>query len=58
MEKRVLRERRLTDEEVEHYRQIRDQVAAEMPEIRRRARAAKPRILLKHAVKTLKEDRS
>ena len=33
------------------------QVAAELPDIRRRAQSAKPRILLKCAVKTLKEER-
>lgn len=57
MKKRILRDRRLTDEEVERYRQIRDKVAAEMPEIQQRARAAKPRILLKCAMKILKEER-
>jgi len=52
-----LRERQLTDEEAERYDQIRRQVAAEMPEIRRRAEAAKPRILFKCVLKTLKEER-
>jgi len=57
MAKRSLRERRLTDEEVERYRRIREQVAAELPDIRRRTQSAKPRILLKCAVKTLKQER-
>jgi hypothetical protein len=57
MSKRIVRDRRLTDEEAEHYQQIRQQVARELPDIRRRARAAKPRILLKHVLKTLREER-
>ena len=57
MGKRIIRERRLTDEEVERYRHIRDQIAAEVPDIRRRAQSVKPRILLKCAMKTLKEER-
>ena len=57
MERRILRKRRLTDEEADRYRRIRQQVAAEWPEIRRRAKAAKPRILFKHVLKILKEER-
>lgn len=57
MGKRISRERRLTDEEVERYRRIRGQVASELPDIRQRARAAKPRILFKHVLKILKEER-
>jgi DNA-binding Xre family transcriptional regulator len=57
MEKRIRRERRLTDEEAERYQRIRRQVDAELPDIRRRARAAKPRILLRHVLKKLREER-
>jgi DNA-binding Xre family transcriptional regulator len=57
MGKRITRNRRLTDEEAERYRRIREQVGAELPDIRRRARAAKPRILLKHVLKELREER-
>jgi DNA-binding Xre family transcriptional regulator len=57
MGKQITRRRRLTDEEVSRYQRIREQVADELPDIRRRARAAKPRILLKGAVKVLKEER-
>ena len=57
MGKRITRDRRLTDEEAERYQRIRQQIAAELPDIRRRARAAKPRILLKHALKKLREER-
>jgi DNA-binding Xre family transcriptional regulator len=47
----------LTDAEAERYERIRQQVAAELPDIRLRARAAKPRILLKHVLKKLREER-
>ena len=57
MAKRITRDRRLTDEEAERYQRIREQVAGELPDIRRRARAAKPRILLKHVLKKLREER-
>jgi DNA-binding XRE family transcriptional regulator len=57
MAKRITRNRRLTDEEAERYQRIRAQVAAELPEIRRRAKAAKPRVLLKHVLKRLREER-
>jgi DNA-binding Xre family transcriptional regulator len=57
MGKRIIRDRRLTDEEAERYQRIREQIAGELPEIRRRARAAKPRILLKHVLKILREER-
>ena len=57
MGKRIIRNRPLTDEETEHYQWIREQIAAELPDIRRRARAAKPRILLKHVLKKLREER-
>jgi DNA-binding Xre family transcriptional regulator len=57
MGERITRERRLTDEEAERYLRIREQVAAELPDIRRRAKDAKPRILLKHILKKLREER-
>jgi DNA-binding Xre family transcriptional regulator len=57
MGERIRRDRRLTDEEAERYQRVRERVAAELPEIRRLAKAAKPRILLKQAVKTLKDER-
>lgn len=57
MGKRITRDRRLTDEESQRYQQVREQVAAELPEIRRRARAAKPGILLKHVLKKLRDER-
>jgi DNA-binding Xre family transcriptional regulator len=57
MGKRIQRDRRLTDEEADRYQRIRRQVAAELPDIRRRARAAKPRILLRHVLKKLREER-
>jgi ribosome-binding protein aMBF1 (putative translation factor) len=57
MGKRIVRDRPLTDDEKAKFREIRRQVAEEMPEIRRRARAAKPRILLKQVLKALKEER-
>jgi DNA-binding Xre family transcriptional regulator len=55
--RRITRDRRLTDEEAERYQRIRAQIAGELPDIRRRARAAKPRILLKHVLKELREER-
>ena len=57
MGKRITRDRRLTGEEADRYQRIRQQVAAELPDIRQRARAAKPRILLKHVLKKLREER-
>ena len=57
MGKRIVRDRRLTEDEKAKYRQIRRQVAEEMPDIRQRAKAAKPRILLKQVLKALKEER-
>lgn len=57
MGERITRGRRLTDEEAERYQRIREQVAAELPDIRRRAKEAKPRILLKHVLKKLREER-
>ncbi len=57
MAERIIRDRRLTKEEAERYERIRDQIADELPEIRRRARAAKARILLKHVLKSAREER-
>jgi DNA-binding Xre family transcriptional regulator len=57
MGQRITRDRRLTDEEAERYQRIREQIANELPDIKRRAQRAKPRILLKHVLKTLKEER-
>ena len=57
MGERIRRDRRLTAEEAEHYQRIREEVAAELPDIQQRARAAKPRILLKHVLKQLREER-
>ena len=57
MGKRIIRDRPLTDEEKSRYREIRRQVADELPEIRRRGKLAKQRILLKQLLKTLKEER-
>ena len=55
--RRTNRDRRLTDEEKLKYREIRRQVAEELPDIKRRAKAAKPRILLKRVLHALKEER-
>ncbi len=57
MVERIFRKRPLTQEESERYQHIREQVAAEWPELRRRALAAKPRVLLKHVLKILKQER-
>jgi DNA-binding Xre family transcriptional regulator len=57
MGKRITRNRRLTDEEAQRYQRLREQIAGELPDIRRRAQAAKPRIRLKQVLKTLKEER-
>jgi len=57
MGERVRRDRRLTEQEAEHYQEIRQKVDAELPDIRRRAQAAKPRILLKHVLKQLRDER-
>ena len=55
--KRITRSRRLTDDEKDRYRKIRGQVAAELPEIKRRAKLAKPRILLRQVLVALKDER-
>jgi hypothetical protein len=49
MERRTTRNRPLTDEEKTKYREVRRQIADELPEIRQRSRAAKLRILLKRS---------
>ncbi len=54
---RVTRNRPLTEGEKLKYQEIRRQVADELPEIRRRAQAAKPRILLKQVLLALKQER-
>ncbi|MGA2034685.1 MAG: helix-turn-helix transcriptional regulator [Thermoguttaceae bacterium] len=57
MAERIVRDRALSDEEAGRYQRLREQVAAELPEIRRRAKAAKPRVLLREVLKTLREER-
>ena len=57
MGKRITRSRRLTDDEKDRYRKIRGQVAAELPEIKRRAKLAKPRILLRQVLVALSDER-
>lgn len=57
MGRRLTRDRPLTDEEKLKYRAIRRQVADELPDLTRRARAAKPRILLKRVLQALKDER-
>ena len=57
MGKRITRNRRLTDEEKAKYGRIRRQIAEELPEIKRRGKAVKQRILLKQVLKALKEER-
>jgi DNA-binding Xre family transcriptional regulator len=55
--KGTTRQRRLTDEEAARYRHVREQIAAELPEIRREAKAVKPRVLLKHVLGNLRLER-
>jgi DNA-binding Xre family transcriptional regulator len=57
MRERITRNRPLTAEEKLKYGEIRQQVADELPEIKRRAQVAKPRILLKHVLHALKQER-
>ena len=57
MGQRITRNRPLTEVEKLRYRQIRSQIAEELPDIKRRARAAKPRILLKQVLQALKQER-
>jgi DNA-binding Xre family transcriptional regulator len=57
MGQRITRTEHLTDEEKRKYREIRRQTADELPDIRRRAQAAKPKILLKQVLHALKSER-
>lgn len=57
MGRRITRDRPLSAEEKLKYGEIRRQIAEELPEIARRGRAAKPRILLKHVLSALKRER-
>jgi DNA-binding Xre family transcriptional regulator len=57
MGERILRKRPLNREEAERYGRIRAQLDAEWPELRRRALAAKPRVLFKHVLRSLKAER-
>jgi DNA-binding Xre family transcriptional regulator len=54
---RITRSQALTDDEKIKYGEIRRQIADELPEIKRRAKAAKPRILLKQVLYALKMER-
>jgi DNA-binding Xre family transcriptional regulator len=57
MGKRITRNRPLTDAEKAEYGRVREQIAEELPDIKRRGQAAKQRILLKQVLKGLKEER-
>jgi DNA-binding Xre family transcriptional regulator len=57
MGKRITRDRHLTAEEKETYRIVRQQIAEELPDIKRRGRQAKQRLLLKQVIKALREQR-
>jgi DNA-binding Xre family transcriptional regulator len=57
MGRRATRERPLSEEEKAKFREVRRQIADELPDIRRRARAARPRVLLKQVLQALKEER-
>jgi DNA-binding Xre family transcriptional regulator len=57
MGQRITRNRALTEEEKLRYGEIRRQIADELPEIKRRAQAAKPRILLKQVLHALRIER-
>jgi DNA-binding Xre family transcriptional regulator len=57
MGKRISRNRRLTNEEKAKYQMVRQEIAQELPDIKRRGKAAKQRILLKQVLKALKEER-
>jgi hypothetical protein len=46
-----------SDDEKRRYADIRQQVANELPDIKFRAQAAKPRILLRHVLQVLKQER-
>ena len=57
MRNEVSRDRPLTEEEKVRYAEVPQQIADELPEIKRRAQVARPRILLKHILNTLKMER-
>lgn len=57
MGRRITGNRRLTDQEKAKYRAVRQQIAEELPEIKRRGKAARQRILLKQVLQALKEER-
>jgi ribosome-binding protein aMBF1 (putative translation factor) len=57
MGKRIVRNRPLTDEERTRYQAVRQQIAEELPDIKRRGKAAKQRILLKQVLQALKQER-
>jgi len=57
MAKRITRDRPLTDAEKQSNRIVRRQIADELPDIKRRGRQAKQRLLLKHVLKALREER-
>lgn len=57
MGKRITRNRPLTDQQKVKYRTVREQVAEELPEIKRRGKAVKQRILLKQVLGALKKER-
>jgi hypothetical protein len=57
MGRRIIRNRPLTDDEQRRYAAIRQQVANELPDIKLRAQAAKPRILLRQVLHALKLER-
>jgi hypothetical protein len=57
MGNRITRDRPLTPDEKKRNAEIRQQIAGELPEIKLRAKAIKPRILLRHVLHTLKQER-
>ena len=57
MGKRIIRSRRLTDEERAKYGKVREQIAEELPEMKRRGQAVKQRISLRQVLKALREER-
>ena len=57
MARRLRRDRRLTDDEKDRNRIVRQQIAEELPDIKRRGRQAKQRLLLKQLLKALRAER-
>jgi DNA-binding Xre family transcriptional regulator len=57
MGQRITRNQPLTEDEKRPYRETRRQFADELPDINRRAQAAKPRIQLKQVLRALKVER-